>query len=180
MTRAATVPTAEFNQALLEIYVVNERMNQMVLERLDPRAWRTKGPGVKIRTIAAIFAHMHHVRRKWLRLSAPHIKLPGELDDRRCTKRQVQAALAASGKLCTRMLAEALDPEGRVTHFQRDGWSKRWPSGAAMFSYLIMHDVHHRGQICMLANLLGYPIKNGHEIWMWERLWKQCGFAGPR
>jgi len=20
----------------------------------------------------------------------------------------------------------------------------------------------------------------GHDIWMWEKLWKECGFAGPR
>jgi uncharacterized damage-inducible protein DinB len=78
------------------------------------------------------------------------------------------------------MLSDALDPNGRIQEFWRDGWARRWPSGAAMFSYMIMHDVHHRGQICMLAHQLGYPLKAGHEIWMWERLWKQCGFVGPR
>jgi hypothetical protein len=56
-------------QVLVESYAVNERMNQIILEHLDPAAWRAKLPGSRGRTIAAIFAHVHNVRRKWLRLS---------------------------------------------------------------------------------------------------------------
>ena len=180
MLRAPALPSSDFCQALLETYVVNERMNQIVLERLDPRAWTARTLGRNARTIAAIFAHMHNVRRKWLRLSAPNIKLPEELNPRRCTQEQVQVALAQSARNCLKMLQEALMPGGAVKYFHRDGWSRRWPTGAAMFAYMIMHDVHHRGQICMLAHQLGFPIQASHEIWMWEKLWKQCGFVGPR
>ena len=70
----------EIREVLLESYAVNDRMNQLILEHLDPRAWRAKPDGRNARTIAAIFSHMHNMRRKWLRLSAPHIKLPGQLD----------------------------------------------------------------------------------------------------
>lgn len=178
MPRTAALPTPDFLDSLLETYAVNDYMNQIIIDRLDRRAWRARPPG-SVRTIAAIFAHMHHARRKWLRLSAPHIKLPAELDRTRCTPRQVKAALAQSASRCSAMLADALSGEGRITHFHRDGWARRWPSGVSMFAYMIMHDVHHRGQICMLAHQLGYPIKAGHQIWMWEKLWKQSGFAGP-
>jgi len=41
-------------------------MNQILIEHLDPTAWRAKPPG-KVRTIAAIFTHMHNVRSKWVR-----------------------------------------------------------------------------------------------------------------
>lgn len=178
MPRTAALPAPDFLAALLETYAVNDRMNQIIIDRLDPLVWRAKSPG-KVRTIAAIFAHMHHARRKWLRLSAPHIKLPAELDRTRCTPRQAQRALSQSARRCSQMLADALSGEGRITHFHRDGWARRWPSGASMFAYMVMHDVHHRGQICMLAHQLGYPIKAGHEIWMWEKLWSQCGFTAP-
>ena len=178
MPRTSALPAPDFLASLLETYAVNDRMNQIIIERLDPHVWHAKPPG-KVRTVAAVFAHMHHARRKWLRLSAPHIKLPVELDPRHCTPRQAQRALAQSAKSCSQMLADALSDQGRITHFHRDGWSRRWPSGASMFAYMIMHDVHHRGQICMLAHQLGYPIKAGHEIWTWERLWKQCGFTAP-
>lgn len=53
--------------------VLNDRLNQMVIEHLDPAAWRAKPPG-NVRTIAAIFAHVHNVRCKWVRLTAPHLR----------------------------------------------------------------------------------------------------------
>ncbi len=182
MARAAAVPTPHFRQALLETYAVNERINQLVLEQLHPAAWRAQAPGRNARTIAAIFAHMQNIRRKWLRLSAPHLKLPAELDRSRCTPRQASAALAESARRCSEMLAEALDPTGRVKQFQRDGWARPWPAGAAMFSYMIVHDAHHRGQACMLAHQLGFPLPRNvtSQMWSWERLWKECGFPGPR
>jgi uncharacterized damage-inducible protein DinB len=181
MARAARLP-ADFHQVLLETYAVNDRMNQLILEHLDPRAWRAKPPG-GARTIAAIFAHVHNVRRKWLRLSAPHLKLPAQMDRARCTPRQARTALAESARLCSGMLAEALDhPEGRIKQFRRDGWARPWPAGAAMFAYMVLHDAHHRGQVCMLAHQVGFPlpVKTNYGIWTWEKLWKECGFTRPR
>jgi uncharacterized damage-inducible protein DinB len=180
MTRPA-LPNPDFRQALLETYAVNDRMNQLILEHLDPRAWRAKPPGRNVRTIAAMFTHMHNIRRKWLRLTAPHIKLPAQLDRTRCTQLQARTALAESARLCSKMLEEALVPEGRLKQFRRDAWAKPWPAGIAMFAYMISHDTHHRGQVCMLAHQLGFPlpIKANYGIWTWEKLWKECGFNGP-
>jgi uncharacterized damage-inducible protein DinB len=174
-------------QVLVESYAVNERMNQIVLEHLDPAAWRAKLPGGKGRTIAAIFAHIHNVRRKWLRLSAPHLKLPAALAHSSCTQKQVRVALAESGARCSEMLAEALagphsGSQRRVETFVRDGWARPWPAGAAMVAYMVSHDAHHRGQVGMLAHQLGFPLptKATSEMWAWERLWKECGFTHPR
>ena len=58
--------------------------------------------------IAAIFTHMHNVRTKWVRLTAPHLKIPRQLDRARCTPRQARAGLAESAARCEEMLAEAL------------------------------------------------------------------------
>jgi len=170
-------------RAMAEAYAVNDRMNQLVLEHLDPRAWRAKPPGKKGRTIAAIFSHVHNIRRKWLRLSAPHLKLPRQLDRTRCTPKQARAALAESAARCSEMLADALgNPRSRIEKFRRDGWARPWVPGAAMFAYMITHDAHHRGQVCMLAHELGYPLpgKAGYGLWNWEKLWKDCGFKRPR
>jgi len=183
VARILVSPPAEFRQALLESYAVSERMNQLFLDHLNPKAWQASSPGRKVRTIAAIFTHMHNIRRKWLRLSAPHLKLPVELDRSNCTQRQASAALAESAKCCLEMLGEALDGSSvRIRKFHRDGWARPWPAGAGMFTYMIVHDAHHRGQACMLAHQLGYPLPNqaAYGMWSWERLWKQCGFSGPR
>jgi uncharacterized damage-inducible protein DinB len=182
MSCSRAVAGVDAYQVLVESHAVNERMNQIVLEYLEPEAWRAKLAGSRGRTIAAIFVHVHNVRRKWVRLSAPHLRVPAPLHLARCTQAQAGVALAESGARCSEMLAEALSGSGRVAGFRRDGWAKEWPAGAAMAAYMITHDAHHRGQVCMLAHQLGFPLpaEATSGMWGWERLWKKCGFTGPR
>ena len=171
---------SDLGQEMVQAYAVNEHMNQLILDHLDSRAWQGQPPGRGGRTIAAIFAHVHNVRCKWLRLSAPHLKLPARLDRARSTQKQARAALAESAARCCEMLAEALTaPQSK--NFLRDGWARPWRPGAAMFAYMISHDAHHRGQVCMLAHELGFPLpfQAGPGIWGWEKLWKECGFKLP-
>jgi uncharacterized damage-inducible protein DinB len=167
----------QLGRAAVQIFAANERMNQMLIEHLDPHAWRAKPPG-KVRPIAAVFTHMHNVRTKWIRLSAPHLKVPPQLQRTKCTPRQARAALAESATRCREMLAEALGAScGRVKKFHRDGWAKPWPVGVEMLCYMLSHEAHHRGQVCMIAHQLGcpLPIEVTSGIWNWEKLWKECG-----
>jgi uncharacterized damage-inducible protein DinB len=176
---------------LLETYAINDAMNQLLLAHLDPRAWCATLPGPNNndeahkkktrsgRTIAAIFAHMHNVRLKWLKGTAPHLKRPAPLDPYRCTQKQAAAALKQSAAQCLHMLTDALsaDPSRRVTKFFRDPLMPIWPANANMFAYMFAHEAHHRGQITMLAHQLGYrlPPAAWGGIWNWNRLWKQAG-----
>ncbi len=173
---------AEIRDSLLETYACNDAMNQLILSLLDPRAWRAQPPGQKGngRTIAAIFSHLHNVRCKWLRRTAPHLKRPPQLDPDRCTMKQAAAAHRKSAAQCLRMLSDALSavPNRRVAQFSRDGWAPTWPAGGAMFAYMFSHEAHHRGQILMLAHQLGYRThKAMYGIWQWEKLWKQAGLT---
>jgi uncharacterized damage-inducible protein DinB len=166
-----------------QIFAANDRMNQVLIEHLEPAAWRAKPPANAhgaggTRTIAAIFTHMHNVRSKWIRLSAPHLKVPAQLNRAHCTPRQARAGLAESAARCAEMLAEALgDSDSRVEKFRRDGWAPPWPVGLEMLCYMISHEAHHRGQVCMLAHQVGFPLANQVTtgIWNWEKLWKECG-----
>jgi uncharacterized damage-inducible protein DinB len=131
-------------RAAVQIFAANHRMNQILIEHLDPSAWRAKTPG-KARTIAAIFSHVHNVRSKWVRLSAPHLKVPPQFNRSHCTPEQARAGLAQSAARCAEMLAEAFgDCGGRVEKFQRDGWAQPWPVGLEMVCYLLSHEAHHR------------------------------------
>src|SRR5580658_6561569 len=104
-------------------------MNRVLIEHLEPAAWRAKPPG-KARTIAAIFTHMHNVRSKWVRLTPPHLKVPPQLNRAHCTPRQARAGLAVSAARCAEMLAKALGGgEGRIDKFRRDGWGQAMPVG---------------------------------------------------
>jgi len=170
------------------IFLANDRMNQILIEHLDPTAWRARPPTAKppgknpgknnVRTIAAIFTHMHNVRCKWVRLTAPHLKVPPQLNRAHCTPQQARAGLAESAARCAEMLAEALGGGGgRVEKFRRDGWARPWPVGLEMLCYMLSHEAHHRGQVCMLAHQLGFPLPTevASGIWNWEKLWKECG-----
>ena len=55
MPRPQAAVALDMGQVLAESYAVNDRMNQIVIEHLDLRAWRAKPPGDRGRTIAAIF-----------------------------------------------------------------------------------------------------------------------------
>jgi uncharacterized damage-inducible protein DinB len=180
MARTHGAAVADSYRALVESYAANERMNQVALDHLHPDVWRAKLPGSRGRTIAAIFAHVHNIRRKWLRLSAPQLELPARLDGGRCSLAEAKAALAESGARCCEMIAGALGPERRISSFLRDGWAKPWPASAAMAAYMISHDSHHRGQVCMMAHQLGHPLPASvtSRMWSWERLWKECESNG--
>jgi uncharacterized damage-inducible protein DinB len=178
-TRQPKVHT-QLGRAAVQIFAANDRMNQLLIEHLDPAAWRAK-PSAKARNIAAIFTHMHNVRTKWIRLTAPHLKVPPQLNRAHCTPQQACAGLAESAARCTEMLAEALGGSGsRIEKFRRDGWAKPWPVGPEMLCYMLSHEAHHRGQVLMLAHQLGFSLPTAvmSGIWNWEKLWKECGSPG--
>jgi uncharacterized damage-inducible protein DinB len=170
----------QLGRSAVQIFAANDRINQILIENLDPRAWRSTPPG-KARTIAAIFTHMHNVRSKWVRLTAPHLKVPRQLNRAHCTRQQACAGLAESAARCEEMLAEALSGgAGRIEKFRRDGWARPWPVGPEMLCYMLSHEAHHRGQVFLLARQMGFPLqkKVGYGIWNWEKLWKECGSPG--
>ncbi|HWQ03658.1 MAG TPA: DinB family protein [Candidatus Nitrosotenuis sp.] len=161
----------DFGKALLEAWAVNERMNQFLLENLSADAWRAAPPGGKGRTIAAIFAHIHNVRHMWLVVSAKGAKIPAKLERDTCTPKQVSAALAKSSEAISGLLAAALArPDGKVKDFR--------PDVVGMFGYMLSHEAHHRGQICMLARQTGHPLAQAAQfgLWEWGKLWRSLGF----
>src|SRR5260370_39872173 len=99
---------AEIRDTLLETYASNDAMNQLILSRLDPRAWRPQPPGQKGNgpTIAAIFAHLHNNRLVRLQNSVPHLKRPPPLVPDRSTIRQTAAAHRANTAKGPLMLAD--------------------------------------------------------------------------
>jgi uncharacterized damage-inducible protein DinB len=154
-----SAPPFSLPQALLHAFDTNDNINQYMLQDLPAEAWRASTPGGKGRTIAAMVTHIHNVRVMWLKAAkATHI--PDQLDKDKATIAQASKALEQSRSALTEVLKAALETDGRVKGFR--------PDVAGFVGYLIAHDAHHRGQICMLARQLGHPLSQKAMFGMWE------------
>jgi len=146
--------------ALLNAFNTNDRINRYLIENLPPAAWHAEPPGSQGRTIAAIMAHVHNVRVMWLKAAAKGGKIPEQLDRRTVSPGQAVKALEQSRAALRAVLQSSLEGEGRVKGFR--------PDVAGFFGYLIAHDAHHRGQVCMLARQVGHPLSEKAMFGMWE------------
>jgi uncharacterized damage-inducible protein DinB len=147
-------------EALLTAFNTNERINQYLLANLPAEAWRAEPPEGKGREIAAIVAHMHNVRVMWLKAAAKGTIIPDQLDRHTVTVPQAVKALEQSRKALAAVLRDSLESDGRIKGFK--------PDVAGFFGYLIAHDAHHRGQVCMLARQVGHPLPQKAIFGMWE------------
>jgi uncharacterized damage-inducible protein DinB len=170
-TRAAL---AEIRDNRPETYASNDAMNQLILSRLDPRAWRAQPPGQKGsgRAIAGLFAHLHNTRRWWLKNcaasaeSAATRSLPLHHEAGRCRAQEKRSAAPANVVGCS--LGRSESPRFKVPSR---------PAGGTMCSpYVFSHEAHNRGQILMLSHQLGYRVPEPN-ICQWEKLWKQAGLT---
>jgi len=159
MPKTAHIPFS-LPSALLVAFDTNDRINQYLLENLPTAAWRAEPPDGKGRTVAAIVAHIHNVRVMWLKAAAKGSKIPEQLDRHSVTVTQAAKALDQSREALTAVLKTALESDGRIKGFK--------PDVAGFFGYVIAHDAHHRGQICMLARQLGHPLPQKAMFGMWE------------
>ncbi len=146
---------------LLRACAASARVNEYLVEHLDPALWRAKPPAPRMRTIAAIVVHMHNCGLVYLRRSAPKVAVPPELDRFKTTQAAAIRALAAKRRALLAVLAPALERGGKL------GGSSHDP--VTFLTYYMAHDSHHRGQIVWQARLLGYPISEQtmSGMWMW-------------
>ena len=149
---------------LLEVFKQNGLVNEYLINVVPPSLWRINPPVGRGRSIAAIVAHMQSVRRTFARMGGARPG-PPSLDRKSSTPQQAQRALHQS----TEDLARLFDTAFAARQARVRGMPRR---AVNMLAYLIQHDAHHRGQICLLARDLGHEFKSEDtmRIWGWKAL----------
>lgn len=147
-------------RALVEAFLTNERINQVLLDLLEPRIWRLTPPCSKRRNIATTFAHIHNVRCMYLRGTGSKAPLEN-LERATVTPAEARRALAASARAMAEVLASACASGGKVRGVPLDA--------AAFLCSAITHEAHHRGQICHWARELGAPLQDQIQLWEWHK-----------
>ncbi len=160
MIRPKPSRPVDVGTALLRAYSASARVNQYLVERLDPSVWRAKPPAPRMRTIAALVAHVHNCGLVYLRRAAPHIAVPRDLDRFRVTPALAARALAAKRRAVLTIVAPALERGERIGGSQHDA--------ATFLAYYMVHDAHHRGQILLQTRLLGHPVSTDTMSGMWQ------------
>ena len=159
MPAAKSATPIDLGTSLLSALATSERITQYLLEGLPAAAWRAETPG-EGRTIAAVVSHLHNTRLMWLKAAAKGTKIPAQLDRLKVTPDQARKALAVSHAAVAKLVESSLATDGRIKNFP--------PDVAAFVAYLLSHDAHHRGQICMLARQVGHRLPNQIIFGMWE------------
>jgi hypothetical protein len=159
----------DLGRALIEAFLTNERINQVLLDILNPEVWRAQPACAKRRNIATTFAHMHNVRCMRLKMSALDEAPPAKLERGEVTVTEAKDALGQSARAMVRLIERALASGGHVADFR--------PDVVALVCGAIIHDAHHRGQICHWASQLGAPLTPEQQLlmWEWDKRWKEIG-----
>ena len=146
-------------QELIEAFRRSGLANEYLISILPNAIWRMPPPTGRGRTIAAIVAHMQSLRRTFARMGGAGSGPPA-LDKQHVTRDEARRALRQS----TDDLARLFESAFAERHARVKGMPRR---AIDMLTYLLQHDAHHRGQICMLARGFGHTFR-GEDI---TRLW---------
>lgn len=170
-------PPLELAAAIASAWTTNHRATVLLVDNVPPAAWAAPAPGLPRKSIRLIAAHLHNSRRAWLRtLGAPHgIAVPGGVDKRTVTRKQLVAALNRSGRAMGELLEFGAHHGGRIPPTRAYVWRNLPLDIAHVLAYFVAHEGHHRGQILMLARQLGHPLPDAAAdgVWHFTRLSKE-------
>ncbi len=168
--RSATVPAADLLEASVPAaWSTSHRTTVFLFENLPEGLWDERIPNTR-RTIRMIAGHIHNDRCMWVRsLGRRHgVRVPAGVNRHTVTRAQLLPALERSHQAILQLLRVGLSLGGRLP---AGAWAC-FPRDVLHFlSIMVAHEGHHRGQIVMLARILGRRLPPRVTIGLWQ--WTQ-------
>jgi uncharacterized damage-inducible protein DinB len=164
------MPYADDGQGLIAAWRTNHRVTKYLIENLPAELWSKPVPGSPRRTVRTIAAHIHNARCMWIKmLGAKHgIPVPRTVDARTVRPAELVRALARSSEGMVALIRLGIARGGAVPPA---AW-QNFPTDLVHFlNYFVAHEAHHRGQLVMLARLLGHrlPAEVTAGLWQWKQ-----------
>jgi DinB family len=149
----------EVEEELLEAFRRSGRVSEYLVRVLPVRIWRADPPAGRGRDRRAHAECPAYVRPDgWCAAWAPIVE----------SANHDTGAGAASAPAIDGRSRALVRRSAAVAAGAREGMPRRVVD---MLTYLIQHDAHHRGQICMLARDLGHTFRgnDGTRMWGWRK-----------
>ncbi|MHC4136952.1 MAG: DinB family protein [Planctomycetota bacterium] len=151
-------------EELVEAWLINNRVNLLLLKELTPEALRCTLSTRGGRTVGQQLVHVYEVRRSKVEAADKTLAkgLPAVAREQGHDKRLLTQAFERSGDAVAELIRQSAD--GRVKGFRR--------GIAALVGYFIAHDAHHRGHI--LLTLKQAKVKRSDHLrmglWGWNKI----------
>ena len=172
------MPPPDLRATLLASWRTNSRVTSYLVELLPAPAWNLAVPGMPLRTVRTILAHLHNARSRWIKtLGQEHgISRPPLVSPRKVNRRELLAALNRSSRGIEALLELGLASGGQVPPSKGYVWRNLPLDVGHVLTYFVAHEAHHRGQVVMLARLSGHrlPREITDRLWYWVKRVKEA------
>ena len=157
-------------EQILNTWQIHNGVNLYLLDNIPKKGFEAVPLSSEGRNVAQVFAHIHHVRLRWLEYNAAEVASKVPRFHRRVSPSgaKLKAALRASGRAVEALLRGTLQGRGRIKAFNHQ--PVRW------MAYLISHESHHRGQIVLALKQCGMRLPRKVAI---AGLWEQWYWGKP-
>lgn len=164
---------ADLRDTLFDTWRTNNRLTVFLIEHLSPQLWITAVPGAPRRTIQMIAGHVHNARCRWIKTLGQEFGLlvPRAVDRRRVGRRELVQALHRSSEGILRLLTLGCEQGGIIPAASTYVWRNLPLDVGHVLGYFVAHEAHHRGQIVLVARVVGerLPPSVTDGLWQWTK-----------